>query len=289
MSLGRGDLVFSAGTHLVTPFLDRLEPAAESGYAGVSVYPYEIDQLRQAGMTDAQIRHRVSELGLWIGEVDAITSWIPGSTPPPTIPEPLATALLGGTPEKLCPVAESIGARSLTVVEFFGTAPSVDQATEAFAAACDVASRHGLLLHLEFLPWAGIPDLMAAWRIVEGADRPNGGLLVDSWHFFRSGSSLDQLRRIPGDKLLYTQINDAPTKAEDDLAEETQHRRLLPGDGAFDLIGFVQALDGAGYTGPYGVEVFSDELNRLPIGVVTRRSADATRAVLAEGREPRSD
>ena len=167
------------------------------------------------------------------------------------------------------------------MVEFYGAAPSAEAAIEGFARACDVAARHGVLLHLEFLPWAGIPDLASAWEIVRGADRPNGGLLIDSWHFFRSDSTFAELLEIPGDRILYVQLDDGPNDAESDLAEETQHRRLLPGDGAFDLVGLLGALEAIGSVGPIGVEVFSDELVGLPIDDVAERAGDSTRNVLA--------
>ncbi len=279
MALGSGDLVFSAGTHLATPFLDRLAPSRAAGFSGVSVYPFEIEALRAGGMPDAEIRARVADADLQIGELDAITTWIPGHRPPAEYPAELADALMTGTPERLCPMAAAVGARSLTIVEFYGGQPSVDAATEGFAHACDVAAEEGVLLHLEFLPWAGIPDLAAAWAVVSGADRPNGGILLDSWHFFRSGSTLEELARLPGDKVLYVQIDDGPAEPEADLAEETQHRRLLPGEGSFDLAGMFETLEGIGFAGPVGVEVFSDDLTARPIDEVTRLAGDSARRV----------
>ena len=82
MTLGAGDLVFSAGTHPVTPFLDRLAPARRAGFSGVSAYPFEIELLTSAGMTHRAIRNRVADAGLSIGELDAVTTWIPGHEPP---------------------------------------------------------------------------------------------------------------------------------------------------------------------------------------------------------------
>lgn len=284
MGLGRDDLVLSAGTHLVTPFLERLAPAAAAGFSGVSVYPHEIDQLRAGGMADAEIRARVADAGLAVGELDAVTSWLPGSRPPTGTDAALAAMLAGNTAERLCPMAEAVGARSVTVVEFYGDHPTADAAAEAFATVCDLAAEHGVLAHLEFLPWAGIPDLAQAYDVVRLAGRSNGGLLVDSWHFARSGSSLDELRQIPGARILYVQISDAPVTPGSDLADETQHRRLVPGEGALDLVSFVQAVDATGTDAPVGAEVFSDELSAQPLAAVADRVASATRDVLSRAR-----
>lgn len=284
MGLGREDLVLSAGTHLVTPFLDRLAPAAAAGFAGVSVYPHEIDQLRAGGVGDAEIRARVADAGLVVGELDAVTSWLPDSRPPEGIDPDLAAVLAGNTAERLCPMAEAVGARSVTVVEFYGDRPTPEVAAEAFARVCDLAADHGVLAHLEFLPWGGIPDLVPADDIVRLAGRSNGGLLVDSWHFARSGSTLDELRQVPGRRILYIQLSDAPATPESDLADETQHRRLVPGEGALDLVSFVRALDATGTDAPVGAEVFSDELSAQPLADVADRVARATRDVLGRAR-----
>src|SRR5689334_17347078 len=53
---------------------------------------------------------------------------------------------------------------------------SFDLAVEGFAALCEQAGAHGVAVTLEFLPWTGIPDLAAAWRIVEGAGHPAGAI-----------------------------------------------------------------------------------------------------------------
>jgi sugar phosphate isomerase/epimerase len=284
MPLDRDDLIFSAGTHVATPFLDRIEPAAAAGYAALSAYPYEIDALLANGMTAAEIRSRVADAGLAVGELDAVTTWLPNSTPPPEFPPEFASVLLANTPERLCAMGESIGARSVTVVEYYGAHPDVDTAAEAFAYVSDVAAEHGMIAHLEFLPWTGINDLVTATEIVRRAGRANGGLLVDSWHFFRSGSTFEQLAAVPGDRVLYVQLDDAPATAEADLSEETQHRRLLPGEGELDLAEFVRALDRIGANAPIGVEVFSDELVTQPVFDVARRSAAAARDVIGAAR-----
>jgi sugar phosphate isomerase/epimerase len=285
VGLDRCDLVLCAGTAPHVPLLERLGPARAAGYAGVSLQPAEHARLRAAGTSDAELRRRVADHGLAIAELDAITTWLPGHAPPPSFDPALARMLLACTPERLVPLAASIGARSLTVVEFYGGARvDLDLAAEAFAKVCDLAAGYGLLVHLEFLPWAGIPDLRSAWEVVRRAGRGNGGLLVDSWHLFRSGSTLEELRKIPGDRVLGVQLDDAPAEPEADPSEETQHRRLLPGQGSFDLVGLVRTLDRIGSRAPLGVEVFSDELAKQPIEAVCRESAEAARRIVARAR-----
>jgi sugar phosphate isomerase/epimerase len=284
VALSHEDLVLCAGTVLGTPFFERLAPARACGFAGVSMQPADYHALRGEGVSDAEIRARVADHGLQISEFDAVTTWFAGHEPPAGWDPALAGMLRANTAGAVCQVAGSLGARSVTVVEFYGVPAAVDTAAAGFSDVCDRAADHGLLAHLEFLPWGGIPDLRTAWEIVRRADRANGGLLIDSWHLFRSGSTLAELAAVPGDKVLYVQIDDAPADAEADLSDETQHRRLLPGDGSFDLVGLVRTLDTIGSTAPIGVEVFSDELAGRPVDEVAQRCADASRSVLLAAR-----
>jgi sugar phosphate isomerase/epimerase len=157
---------------------------------------------------------------------------------------------------------------------------SVDDAAAALAGLCDRAAEHGLVVHVEFLPWSRIADVNAAWEIVRVADRPNAGIAVDAWHWFRGTPDAAALRAIPGNKILGIQLDDAPAEPEANLMTATLHDRLLPGDGAFDLVGLVAALRDAGAVAPIGVEVFSDALHALGPHEAARRAGDATRRVL---------
>src|SRR5688572_14771799 len=104
MALQADDLVFCAGNHMATPFLERVAAASSAGYRGVSILPYEVEMLRAQGVTVAELRRRVSDAGLEISELDAITTWLPGHTPPDYFPKELAASLAGNTAENLCPL-----------------------------------------------------------------------------------------------------------------------------------------------------------------------------------------
>ncbi len=271
------DLVLCSGTVMTTPFLDRLEPARRSGFKGLSMNAGDIASTRATGISTAELIRRVADAGLAIAEFDAVTSWLPFHQRPDG--RESSNPLKGADAEHICPIAGELGARSVSVVEMFDREVEIEPAAEGFAHVCDVAADHDLLVTLEFLPWAGVPSLAHALEVVRTAGRANGSVLVDAWHFFRSGATLDELSGISGRFIGYVQVDDGPTQAEDDLRDETMHRRLVPGDGDFDLVGFLRTLDVIGYNAPLGIEVFSDELLALPISDVALRCAERTRAI----------
>ena len=62
---------------------------------------------------------------------------------------------------------------------------------------------------------------------------------------------------IPGDKIFYLQLADAPALSMDVLSW-SRHHRLFPGEGAFDLPTFVAHVLATGFDGPLSLEVFND-------------------------------
>jgi sugar phosphate isomerase/epimerase len=132
-------------------------------------------------------------------------------------------------------VGARLGARHVLVM---GDGAEEGRMTEQFAHLCDAAAPYGLSCDLEFLPWTAVADLGTAARIVEAAERANGGVLVDPVHFARSNSTLEQLERLPRAWLHYAQICDAPVPAPttvEGLIHDARCARLLPGEGGIAL------------------------------------------------------
>jgi sugar phosphate isomerase/epimerase len=281
--LGRDDLVLCAGTMMRSTLAERIEAAVAGGFAGISLYPSDISRAKAEGMDLATIRRRIEDAGLEIGELDPLMSWLPGSSLGSDATEEGATFFASGERD-FYEIAEAIGGRSINAVVMTDDPPASDRIAEAYAALCDRAAEHGLLVHLEYLPWTSIATLDDALQIARQADRPNGGVLVDSWHHFRSGSANpDASAR---GRILGVQLNDAPRVPPENVSviDETLHHRRVPGEGDIDLTGLVRALDAAGCSAPIGVEVFSDALAGLAPVEIGQRLGDATRAVLAAAR-----
>ena len=115
--------------------------------------------------------------------------------------------------------------------------------------------------------------------LVRAADRPNGGLVFDTWHFFRGEPDFEVLAGIPGDRIFYVQLDDAPAVPSGPLREETQHR-LLPGDGALDLVAAIRALNRIGGLRRVGPEVISPDLAALSVLDAATLAMDRTRALV---------
>jgi sugar phosphate isomerase/epimerase len=274
MPLGPNDLVLCSGTLRAASIAEKCDAAVAGGFSAITLWPTDVSRAQREGLALSDVKLLVADRGLAVADLDALLSWLPGEAAPPGF---------AGEAEFYA-IADGVGARSLNVVQGFGTTVDVDRAAEALAGVCDRAREHGLLVTLEYLPWSGIPDAATALAIVERCGRANASILFDTWHTFRGPTDDAQLEKIPGARIGSVQINDAPAEPEANLVAETMTARLLPGEGAAPLARWLRWLDDIGSTAPIGVEVFSTALDALPPVEVGRRCGAAARAVLAAAR-----
>src|SRR5262249_33800513 len=163
----------------------------------------------------------------------------------------------GPPPEFFLDLACALGAPRVLCADGFGARAERAAIVECFARLCEAAGARGLGVALEAIPWSVVPDARAAWEIVRAGGCANAGLCLHCWHFFRGGAALAQFSDLPGERVLSLQLSDAPATPQADLPQESLRARLLPGDGAIDLVAFLRALDAIGCRAPLGAEVFS--------------------------------
>ena len=278
--LGPRDLVLCGGSFArAVPLAERIRAAAAAGFQGLSLWGRDYEQARASGLGDADLRALLDDHGIAIAEIDGAWAWLPGAE---RAVADDGEGFFRYREDDLYRIADAVGGRSLNAIDAFGGDWTLDAAAEAYAALCERAARHGLLVHLEFLPWTRIPDVATAWEIARRADRPDAGIAVDSWHFFRGRPDWETLRRIPGSRVTAIQLSDAPARPAPDLVAETLHGRRLPGEGELDLARLVATLREIGADAPLGVEVFSDALHALAPDEAARRARDALRGLDAD-------
>ena len=123
-----------------------------------------------------------------------------------------------------------------------------------------LAKREDMELGYEALAWGRhIADYDDAWNLVKMVDHPNLGVVLDTFHMFARGNTLDTLREdIPVEKIALVQVADAP-KMQMDILQYSRHYRCFPGQGDFPVIDFVKTLKDKGYDDYLSHEVFNDE------------------------------
>lgn len=154
--------------------------------------------------------------------------------------------------DALLDVSAELGARHLITQ---GADSDLARVTEHFGQLCEAAAKRNLTADIEFVTWTETADLARAAAIVRGADRDNGGLLIDTLHFSRSNDDLAELSKLPRAWFNYVQVCDAPSespKTLDGLIFAARNERMFPGAGGLDLRGILGALP-AGI--PYSLEI----------------------------------
>jgi sugar phosphate isomerase/epimerase len=259
---------------------DRLDAAGAAGFTGLGMR-YDDYPIFLAGGGDPDwLRGKLDGLGMTIGEIEFIDGW--------TSKDPEVRRQARAIEADLFMAADALGARQVNAgtpdLASDGGALPLDGLIEEFAGVCDRAREHGLVVALEPMPWNIFPDVASAWAVAGGAGRDNGGLLIDTWHYFRGPSTDDQLRAVPPEGIVGIQINDADRDVVGTIIEDSIHLRRLPGEGSFDLVGFIQLIDELGVTAPIAIEVIADAQAALPLDEAARRAYDTTAAVVAAAR-----
>ena len=163
-------------------------------------------------------------------------------------------------------VMEQLGADLMLVCS--NTAPdAIDDdavATADLRALGERAARRGLRIGYEALAWGRHVNTFArAWKLVQAADHPAVGLVVDSFHTFAIEDDDAPIADIPGDRIFFAQLADAPLMRLDPLSW-SRHFRCFPGQGAFPVTRFTKNLLASGYRGPISLEIFNDEFRSAP-------------------------
>lgn len=138
------------------------------------------------------------------------------------------------------------------------------RAAAQLAELAERAARRGLKIGYEALAWGThVNTFDRAWKIVEQGAHPHLGLIVDSFHTLALPNDWSGLSKIPGDRIFFVQLADAPRLGVNTLTL-SRHFRNLPGQGDLDVPAFLEAVLAAGYAGPISLEIFNDDLRAAP-------------------------
>ncbi len=155
-------------------------------------------------------------------------------------------------------------------------------AGERARAYGDIVAAAGVRLAIEPLGrHRFVPGARQGLQLIEAAGHPALGLMMDTFHYYKSGVTDEEIRAVPPHLWSILHINDVPPG---EPATLTDPDRLYPGEGILPLADTLRYFRGIGYTGGVSVEVFRKSYWELPIDEINRRSyAGVTAALRAVG------
>lgn len=247
-------------------FKDRVEAVARAGFKGFGLWHADIDHILER-RTLQEMKHIFDDNGITHVELEFLTDWF-----------------LDGERKKqsdlrkqsLLTAAEALGARHVKVGDFLREKCPMPRLIEAFAALCADGVEHGTKISFELMPFSMLDTLKDSLTMVEGAGAKNGGISFDLWHIVKLGIPYEEVARVPPQYIVSVELNDGTFQAPWDLHEDTVNHRRFCGEGEFDIRGFIAQVQKAGYAGPWGIEVLSETLRKMPLEQATTHAFNTT-------------
>jgi sugar phosphate isomerase/epimerase len=244
--------------------VDRVTAAANAGFRGLGLWHADLLHILEERSLP-ELRTILDDGGMVHVELEFLWDWF----------------LDPGTDERrrsdqrrraLLDAAGVLGARHVKVGNFAGRQVPVGLLTERFAELCAEAAEHGTSVAYEFMYRdATAGSLEAARSVVHGAGAANGGLALDLWHVVDLGVSTAAIRELPAGTVVAAEVSDG-ARSPGPGARRSMRDRRLPGDGDFDIGGFVAAVRAVGFQGPWGVELLSAAIGEVGPAELARRA-----------------
>lgn len=224
---------------------EQLQAAADAGFAGLSLWQSVLDSANDI----TRLRQQVQQHGLFVDVLEAITGW-EGDEQSYTLALDQADRLFNAACQLHC--------KQVAICAIGPAKTDNQQLIKRLQTLADNANAYGISLVLEFLSWGAVNSLAVAHQLLGACDRANLQLLLDVWHWQRSGADLLTLSNLPPNSVAHVQLSDAPGIAHSHVIRETMEDRRLPGSGAIVWPTLFNALKQQ--QPRYSVEVFNRHL-----------------------------
>ncbi|AQM66797.1 4-hydroxyphenylpyruvate dioxygenase [Vibrio campbellii] len=229
----------------------KMHAAAKAGFHAIEIFENDLTQYRGSA---ADVKRIADSMGLDILVLQPFRDM-------EGMPEELRRKKYKMMERKM-ELAHQLGTKRLMMCSNVNplSTNNLDRCAEDLYALAELAKREDMELGYEALAWGRhIADYDDAWNLVKMVDHPNLGVVLDTFHMFARGNTLDTLRNdIPVEKIALVQVADAP-KMQMDILQYSRHYRCFPGQGDFPVIDFVKTLKDKGYDDYLSHEVFNDE------------------------------
>jgi sugar phosphate isomerase/epimerase len=248
-------------------FADRCAEAARVGFVGLGLWHADIEhQLESRSLAD--MRRILDDNGIRCYELEFLMDWFVDEGED-------ARRESDRLRELLFEAGNEFDAHHIKAGNIPGTPCEMPRLKEAYAELCaDAAQRTSAKVLYEFMPFdVNVDSVDSALEVIDGIE--NTGVVIDTWHMSKLGIAPADLRKFSAEQLGWIELSDGQFENMEDPLDEVINRRKLPGEGEFDIRGYVEVGLDVGYSEPWGVEVLSEDLRALPMDEMYRRSYES--------------
>jgi sugar phosphate isomerase/epimerase len=256
----------------------RVQTAAAAGFTGMGFWHTDLRKIREK-YSFVEMKHILDGHGITHIELEWLLDWFCTEQ---------RRVVSDATRTLLLDAAEALGAHHIKIGDLGNDCANVAQMTDEFGPLCRQAAERGTNVLFEMLPaqFSRAPSLDGVLAICRGAGAANGGIMLDNLHLQRSGTPPEDIVRKIGHHVpLGVEINDGTLAMPVDLEDSVINKRLLPGDGEFDIDAFLHAVWTQGYSGPIGVEVLNEYIRKWPVQTAATEAFAKTRRIVNAARE----
>ena len=260
----------NASTIRGTPVARQIEVAALAGYGAIELWFADVDAHVAAGGTIAELRRALDDRGIAVPTMIYLGGWFDAAD----AEWPGIKAECGRRLDQ----AAQLGAQYVIAGPPAGRADAAVGARR-YRELLELGEKAGALPTMEFLGFVGqFNTIESALEIVGRAEHPGGTVVLDPFHIFRGGGSVESIARLRGEQIAVAHFNDTPAQP----ARERQHDadRVWPGDGHLDLRRYLALLRQTGFRGWLSLELFREDLWARDPLEVAREGLEKMRAAV---------
>lgn len=274
------DLIFWPGTAYARSIEEHIGIAETGGFTSIAIPPEVYQWTIERGISPRDMQAMAADRGVPVRHIDTVAAWAPVRLPQDA--SDAARARFDVPLDRIFEIADQLEVETILACAAyeFGTVEN-DLLYRGFSDLCDRARERGIWVDLEFMPSFGLPDLKAAWNIIETVNRPNAGIMVDTWHFLTGAPDWSLLTRIPGERLQAVQLADCSPPLEGrNFSEESISSREFPGEGVLPLSRVLSALTEKGGLRRIGTEIFNPLTEQMAASDLGARLGQSMRQVM---------
>lgn len=242
--------------------IEDIEVASQSGFDLLELRTYKINNYLNDGGSLENLRDKFIKEEVQPFAINALEFFTLKNT------ETEVNDMLKET-EHWCKIASEINCPYLVavpsrLVDNVKEETIIEDAVNMLLKVSDIAAKYDVKIAFEFIGFSdfSVTTLEVANEIITRVDRENVGLVIDTYHFYLGGSTLESVNVVDKKNIFIFHINDAEKGI---LKHElTEDHRVFPGIGMIPLKEIGQAFKAVGYNEMVSLELFRKDYWELP-------------------------